>query len=114
VTKNEEAAVRELAAEGYVVLRSGWPDLLGVRVGKDGIEGLAVEVKAGGDVVRPNQARMIVALGLLGVKVQVFRRGRTTNDQIEGGMRFRDGGTGTAALRGLLSDLGMPSEPPTD
>ena len=55
-------------AQGWKVLRAGWPDLLMVRCG----EVQAVEVKSGNDRVKPHQKACHDVLNQSGIPVVVF------------------------------------------
>lgn len=83
MTSTERTALELFQAAGATVLRSGWPDLL-VRDhhGRD----YAVEVKAPGDRVRPNQRTMHAALAALGVctVVAVVHAGRLHVAEVNG------------------------------
>lgn len=58
-------------ALGFVTVRGGWPDYL--VLGRDGTLKMAIEVKAPGDQLRPNQKLVIAALQQAGVDVRVVR-----------------------------------------
>lgn len=67
MTESEKLVHASLIAEGWTVLRNGWPDFLCFR----NKEFKAVEVKHGMDVVHPNQKANHRVLRLMGLDVQV-------------------------------------------
>lgn len=71
VNKREREVVDALKAEGYTVLRNGWPDFLAVR----GNDTVAVEVKAPTDSLTNAQFRMHSALKAIGIETVVAREG---------------------------------------
>ncbi len=59
--------------KGWAVLRRGWPDFLLMREkGANAFEFIAVEVKGGGDCIRPDQAVMHAALQAMGIRVFIW------------------------------------------
>lgn len=71
VNEAEGAFGRRAIDRGLTVHRHGWPDFL--LVDPSNGETFAVEVKAGGDPVRANQARVFDALEKAGIRVYVWR-----------------------------------------
>jgi hypothetical protein len=59
---------QQLEADGWTVLRHGWPDFFCVK----GLLRKAVEVKSAGDSIRPAQAKMHDALRLAGIDTEIL------------------------------------------
>jgi hypothetical protein len=66
---HEQAVADELRADGWKVLRNGWPDFLATR----GDEVRLIEVKSPGDSLRVEQKRLHRALRTLGIEVELVR-----------------------------------------
>jgi hypothetical protein len=68
-TRSESRVLWDLVAEGWCVVRRGWPDFIAA---KDGVVRL-IEVKAGSDQLTEEQARVHQLLRQLGIHVEVIR-----------------------------------------
>lgn len=70
LTTTEQEVFDELRADGWYVLRNGWPDFLAVRDGKVRF----IEVKSAGNSLRAEQRRLHRELRKLGIEVEIIRR----------------------------------------
>ena len=68
---------KDLEAEGWEVLRNGWPDFLLVKRNKNGrvIEAQAVEVKRADQAAEPHQKNMLLALSDLKIPAFIAEEG---------------------------------------
>jgi hypothetical protein len=71
---NEEQAIDKFKAEGWSIIKDGWPDYLLVRSVSNGkLEFMGVEVKCGRDQLSDQQRLMHAALLCAGIKVEVVK-----------------------------------------
>jgi len=85
----ELACKKHLEKAGYVVLRNGWPDFL--VLSKDCTRGYALELKRGGDRLRPEQVRMHAALARFGILTHVLKDEAGLQSLKRGRVTFHEG-----------------------
>ena len=92
-TKNvhERRVIDELIADGYTVLKRGWPDLLAFSVEKKRVRFVEVKPPYGGRTVKHCQKDVADVLALLGIQVEVANGTITDISKPIAGRRRRRG-----------------------